>query len=280
MPLSQPFPAWVFAVTTVLAWLAHRWTVRARHAPAGDRLYIRAVAAAVRGALVLWLTGAAVLLVAGSWLLPAPPWSAPRPAPQPTPESPAPVPGSPTVPAPVPGPPSVPTPVPGPPSSPAPGSGAGAPVARTAAVADEELEFTLQPEPGPGFAAALAAAEETAAERARLAAAEVVLDSGDIRLESLDPAVGVVWLVNRSAFTVDLGGWSLLLRYGAPGPGEVRDVGASGQEWMFFQKGLLIGPGECLPVLLPDSGAPPVEAVLFGPEGRARDRLPEAVPSG
>ncbi|MCL6581768.1 MAG: hypothetical protein K6U08_09180 [Firmicutes bacterium] len=257
MPLSQLLPPWAFAVTAVLVWLAHRWTVRARHAPAGDRLYIRAVAAAVRGTLVLWLAGAA-LLVAGSWLLPAPPWSAPRPAPQPAPESPSPAPAPPTVPA--------------------PGSGADGP-AQTAAGGDEELEFTLQPEPEPQFAAALAAAEKTA-ERARLAAAEVVLESGDIRLESLDPAVGVVRLVNRSAFTVDLGGWSLLLRYGSPGPGEVRDAGAPGQEWVCFPKGLLIGPGERLPVLPTVSGAPPVEAVLFGPEGRPRDRLPEARPSG
>lgn len=147
-----------------------------------------------------------------------------------------------------------------------------------------EFEFTEQPELPPALAAVLAQAQARAAGAGVLASAAggapVILETGDVVIEAVENDGRVTVLLNRSAHTVSLSGWSLL----------VRTPGQQGPLWCHFPESLLLLPGERIRVLAGEAaretGLEPGEfregayvwtareihaggMVLYDPEGRA-----------
>lgn len=203
-------------VTAALSWLSWHWARLAGNPPAGMRVYSRAVARAAVTALVLWCLGVAATAVGYGLLPPA----GPTPAPLTTPE--------PAVPPGTASPPQTGS-VRTPPAASPPGLGAG----------EEEFEFTEQPELPPSLQAVMAAALAASGDSAT-AGPVIVLADGDVAIQSLDPASGRIDLLNRSGYSVDLGGWSI----------SVHPVsGGSQSVWCNFAEGLVLGPGCRLRVL-------------------------------
>ncbi len=234
----------VAAVTAILSWLAWHWARLAGNAPAGMRLYSRAVARAAVTALVLWYLGVAAM-AAGYWLLPSAlsnpaPFTAPNPTPLSAPQPAAPPQhesgdaGKTGI------------------ALPPPAAGPSAP-----STGEEEYEFTEQPELPPSLQAVMAAAlvgsgDSTAPEPPGPVGSAVALAAGDVVIQSLDLVTGEIHLLNRSAHAVDLRGWSISIR---PPSGDGRPV------WCNFPEGLILGPSGVLEVL---TGTAAREAVAGG----------------